>query len=154
MKLKRVAFSTLLLSLSLISMAYNSLEVKMTDGSSSIISINELSTVTFSGDKLVISTAESVTELERSKIKTFSYISTSNVEGISTDGQPTLINNGKDILFSNLPPNSRVSIHDISGKLIKDEVADDIYHINVSDLTAGIYVVTINGISTKISVIQ
>ncbi len=151
MKIKRNIISALLLTLSMSAIAFSGIEVTLTDGSSMVISMDERSVVTFSGSKLVIKTDVSTTEFERSKVKTFNYLSSSSIEEINV-GDCKVNNTGDALQFSNLPAGSEITVHDVSGKLVKSAVAEGSYRINITDLSSGMYVVSVNGVSTKISV--
>lgn len=151
MKIKRNIISALLLTLSMSAIAFSGIEVTLTDGSSMVISMDERPVVTFSGSKLVIKTDVSTTEFERSKVKTFNYLSSSSIEEINV-GDCKVNNTGESLQFSNLPAGSEITVHDVSGKLVKSTVAEGSYRINITDLSSGVYVVSVNGVSTKISV--
>lgn len=151
MKLKRNIVSALLLTVYMSAMAFTGLKVTLTDGSSTIISMEECPIVKFIGDKLLVTTDVSTTEFERSKVKTFNYISPSSIDGINNDGN-VVSNTGDSLQFGNLPANSEISVYDVSGKLVKNATADGSYRINISDLSAGVYVVSVNGVSTKITI--
>lgn len=148
MKLKRNIVSALLLTVYMSAMAFTGLK---TDGSSTIISMEECPIVKFIGDKLLVTTDVSTTEFERPKVKTFNYISPSSIDGINNDGN-VVSNTGDSLQFGNLPANSEISVYDVSGKLVKNATADGSYRINISDLSAGVYVVSVNGVSTKITI--
>lgn len=152
MKLKRNIVSALLLTVYMSAMAFTGLKVTLTDGSSTVISMSERPVVKFIGDKLVVTTDVSTTEFNRSKVKTFNYQAViSSIDDISGDGN-MVSNIGESLQFSNLPTGSVITVHDVSGKLVKSAIADGNYRINISDLSAGVYLVSVNGVSTKISV--
>lgn len=152
MKLKRNIVSALLLTVYMSAMAFTGLKVTLTDGSSTVISMSERPVVKFIGDKLVVTTDVSTTEFNRSKVKTFNYQAViSSIDDISGDGN-MVSNIGESLQFSNLPTGSVITVHDVSGKLVKSATADGNYRINISDLSAGVYLVSVNGVSTKISV--
>ncbi|MBQ7942351.1 MAG: hypothetical protein IJ328_08115, partial [Muribaculaceae bacterium] len=75
MKLRKKIALMAVMSFTLSAFAYSGIEVSMADGSSVVISMKEHPVITFSGDKLVVKTVESTIELDRSKVKTFSYLS-------------------------------------------------------------------------------
>ncbi len=62
-----------------------------------------------------------------------------------------IINIGSVLLFSNLPTDSEIKLYAIDGKLLQNEVATGNYNINITNLPSGIYIVNVNGISTKIA---
>lgn len=153
MKLKKICFFAFMLSLPLVMSAdgFGRIRVTMTDGSSTVISMDERPVVKFIGDKLVVKTDVTTTEFDRSKVKTFNYLAPSSIDEI-TDGNSVVSNTGDSLLFDNLPADSEITVHDVSGKLFKSATATGRYKINIADLSAGVYVVSVNGISTKIAV--
>ncbi len=62
-----------------------------------------------------------------------------------------VVNKSGILLFSNLPANSEIKLYAIDGKLLNSEVATGNYSINISNFPTGIYIVNVNGISTKIA---
>lgn len=148
---KRNLISLILIALSVSAMAFSGLKITMTNGSVLSISFSDQPVVKFVGEKLVINTVVSATELDRSKLKTFNYIEASSLDDIN-DGRNIINNSGDNLLIENLPVNSEITIYDISGKLIKCAIVEGNYKINISDLLAGVYVVSINGVSTKITI--
>lgn len=151
MKLRKKILSALLMSVSISASAYSGIEVTLTDGIGMLITMSERPVITFSGDKLVVKTETGITELDRSKVKTFNYLTSSSVEEINV-GDCKVNNTGDMLLFNNLPAGSEITVHDVSGKLVKSATAEGSYRINISDLSAGVYVVSVNGVSTKITI--
>ena len=151
MKLRKKIALMAAMSFTLSAFAYSGIEVSMTDGSSVVISMKEHPVITFSGDKLVVKTVDSTTELDRSKVKTFSYLSSSSVETVQI-GDYMVDNTGTSLRFSGLPAESEITVHSVDGKLVgRATVAGD-YSIDLSGYSAGTYIVSVNGVSTKIAV--
>ena len=68
-----------------------------------------------------------------------------SIQEIQQDGPREVIN------FSQLPPNSKIEIYDVSGKLLKKErMGSDSRLLNLSDIGKGVFLVRINGITYKI----
>lgn len=151
MKLRKKIALMAVMSFTLPAFAYSGIEVSMTDGSSVVISMNEHPVITFSGDKLVVKTVDSTAELDRSKVKTFSYLSSSSVETVQV-GDYTVDNTGTSLRFSGLPAESEITVHSVDGKLVGRATAAGDYSIDLSGYSAGTYIVSVNGVSTKIAV--
>ena len=151
MKLRKKIALMAAMSFTLPAFAYSGIEVSMTDGSSVVISMKEHPVITFSGDKLVVKTVDSTTELDRSKVKTFSYLSSSSVETVQV-GDYTVDNTGTSLRFSGLPAESEITVHSVDGKLVGRATASGDYSIDLSGYSAGTYIVSVNGVSTKIAV--
>ena len=152
MRIKKMIISLMLLLPFIMSASgFGSIKVTMIDGSTTIISMSERPVVKFIGDKLVVKTDVTTTEFERSKVKTFNYHVSSSIGKISI-GNNIVNNTGDNLLFDNLPVDSEITVHDVSGKLVKSVLAAGRYKLNIMELTAGVYVVSVNGISTKIAV--
>ncbi|MBE6309766.1 MAG: T9SS type A sorting domain-containing protein [Bacteroidales bacterium] len=149
MMINKFLVSSLLLLFTLSVKAYSGIEVTLTDGTGMVITMSERPVITFSGDKLVVKTETGITELVRSKVKTFNYLTSSSVEELKV-GDFKVSDTGDMLLFNNLPAGSEITVCDISGKLVKSATAEGNYRINVSDLSSDVYIVSVNGVSTKI----
>lgn len=59
---------------------------------------------------------------------------------------------GESLLFPNLKANSTVSLHALNGALVfrRTIQADGVYSFPLSNLNAGVYIVTVNGLTYKI----
>lgn len=74
----------------------------------------------------------------------------SSVDGIAEDLNYRL--DGDTILFYNLPAGSVINVHTLAGSLISSKEAAGDETISLSELTTGIYIVSVNGISIKVSI--
>lgn len=62
-----------------------------------------------------------------------------------------VVNKGGVLSFANLPADSEIKLYSVDGKLLKSEVVTDNYSIIITNLTNGVYIVNVNGVSTKIA---
>lgn len=132
---------------------YNGVTLTMRDGSESIINfIGEQPTIKFSENKLLIITDESTTEFSRTDIAKLNYNEGAGIDNINQNST-SITYNGDAIIFAGLPSNSTLAIYSIDGKLVKSEnLTDNNYILPFNNLAQGVYIVTINGVSTKISI--
>ena len=131
---------------------YSKVVVTLTDGTIRTISLSEKPIVTIANGKLVIKTEMTTTEFDRANVSRFNFISdVDGIEEIESDVQD-VYNDGDNLCFSNLPENSLIEIYATDGTLLKRETASGAYKISLSEISAGVYIVSVNGVSTKIAV--
>lgn len=142
----------LLFSSMMLAQEYNNVVVTLTDGTSRTISLSEKPIVTIANGKLVIKTEMSTTELDRANVARFNFVSdVVGVDRISSDDNG-VIKEGDNLYFSKLPENSLIKIYTADGSLVKNMTASGAYKISLADFSAGVYIVSVNGVSTKIAV--
>ncbi len=132
---------------------YNGITLTMRDGTASVITFKgENPTITYSNNKLIISTTESTTEFDRNNVARLIYNEGANVANIINDN--ISFNQKEDaLIITGLPTNSNISIYSIDGRLINCENSiEDYYILYFNSLNNGIYIVSVNGVSTKISI--
>ena len=131
---------------------YSKVVVTLTDGTSRTISLSEKPIVTIANGKLVIKTDMSTTEFDRANVARFNF--DAEVDGVDEillddDG---VTKDGDNLYLSNLPENSLIKIYTADGSLVKSMTASSAYTISLAELSAGVYIVSVNGVSTKIAV--
>ena len=142
----------LLFSSMMLAQEYNNVVVTLTDGTSRTISLSEKPIVTIANGKLVIKTAMSTTEFARANVARFNFVSDLvGIDEISSDDNE-VIKDGDNLYFSNLPENSLIKIYTADGSLVKSMTASGAYKISLAEFSAGVYIVSVNGVSTKIAV--
>ena len=142
----------LLFSSMMLAQEYNNVVVTLTDGTSRTISLSEKPIVTIANGKLVIKTEMSTTELDRANVARFNFVSdVVGVDRISSDDNG-VIKEGDNLYFSNLPENSLIKIYTADGSLVKSMTASGAYKISLAEFSAGVYIVSVNGVSTKIAI--
>lgn len=142
----------LLFSSMMLAQEYNNVVVTLTDGTSRTISLSEKPIVTIANGKLVIKTDMSTTEFDRANVARFNFVSDLvGIDEISSDDNE-VIKDGDNLYFSNLPENSLIKIYTADGSLVKSMTASGAYKISLAEFSAGVYIVSVNGVSTKIAV--
>ena len=142
----------LLFSSMMLAQEYNNVVVTLTDGTSRTISLSEKPIVTIANGKLVIKTDMSTTEFDRANVARFNFVSDLvGIDEISSDDNE-VIKDGDNLYFSNLPENSLIKIYTADGSLVKNMTVSGAYKISLADFSAGVYIVSVNGVSTKIAV--
>ena len=141
-----------LVSIALYAQEYSYVVVTLTDGTSTTISLSEKPIVTIANGKLVIKTDMAATEFDRANVSRFNFIfDVSGIDGIESEAND-VYHDGDHLCFSNLPENSLIEIYATDGTLLKRETASGAYKISLSEISAGVYIVSVNGVSTKIAV--
>ena len=129
---------------------YVGILVTLVDGSTVIVSFEENPVIKLQPDKLVVQTDVATTEFNRANVARFNYVTDlSGIDAIAQE-QFQIKNNGDALYFNNLPTDSEITLYSTEGKLLKRCAATGNYTINIADLPSGIYIVSVNGISTKI----
>ncbi len=142
----------LLFSSMMLAQEYNNVVVTLTDGTSRTISLSEKPIVTIANGKLVIKTDMSTTEFDRANVARFNFVSDLvGIDEISSDDNE-VIKDGDNLYFSNLPENSLIKIYTADGSLVKSMTASGAYKISHAEFSAGVYIVSVNGVSTKIAI--
>ena len=142
----------LLFSSMMLAQEYNNVVVTLTDGTSRTISLSEKPIVTIANGKLVIKTDMSTTEFDRANVARFNFVSDLvGIDEISSDDNE-VIKDGDNLYFSNLPENSLIKIYTADGSLVKRMTASGAYKISLAEFSAGVYIVSVNGVSTKIAI--
>ena len=142
----------LLFSSMMLAQEYNNVVVTLTDGTSRTISLSEKPIVTIANGKLVIKTDMSTTEFDRANVARFNFVSDLvGIDEISSDDNE-VIKDGDNLYFSNLPEDSLIKIYTADGSLVKSMTASGAYKISLAEFSAGVYIVSVNGVSTKIAI--
>lgn len=131
---------------------YESVTMTMVNGVTTTVVLSGDPTIKFVDDKLVITTKDATAEFDRQEIMQLNYNVVAGIENVNIDNI-SVVNNGEALIFSNLLENSRIMVFDLSGRLLKsDRSIGSSFVLPFSDLSNGIYIVNVNGVSTKISV--
>ena len=130
---------------------YEGILVTMVDGTTATINFDENPIIKLKPEKLVVQTDIATTEFDRSKVARFNYVTDlSGVEGIDRSAV-TIGNNGSTLYLSGLPTDSAIDVYSSDGKLLESVRATGNHTIEISGLPAGVYIVSVNGVSTKIT---
>lgn len=131
--------------------SYN-MRIKMKDGSCHLINLDDKPRLTIDSDCVNIAYLNSSISVEMQSIYQINYAMAGGVafqettdNGIEFDGNSVLVNGGENGIT--------VHITSLSGIVIKNTVVEPFEHekISISTLTPGIYIVSANGATIKIS---
>lgn len=132
---------------------YDGVTLTMADGTTAIVKLSgDQPVIKFVDDKLIIITADATTEFNRADIAQMNYNEGAGIENIGQDN--IAINNiGDALIVSGLPSNSNIMIYSIDGCLINNAKSNgEDYVLPFNTLGKGVYIVSVNGVSTKISI--
>lgn len=114
--------------------------------------LNETPVVSFEDDFLIIKSGDSEFSYPLESIEKISYgIEVSaGLVNILTD-EPSFKLNGDAIIFSNIKPNSHITVHSMAGLMILDKkvLEEGEFCLPISDLISGIYIISVNKIAHK-----
>lgn len=131
---------------------YDSVVVDMADGSQTTVTLEKGMTTEFSSTSVIFSSpAGTAVDLNKDDVVAFSFSETSGVADIAGNAAAPALTSG-GLSFSNLPAGSSISVHDTAGRLAESATASGDFTLPLGDLPAGVYIVTVNGTSYKISV--
>lgn len=123
------------------------------DGTKVAYALAEKPKVTFSETALVITAKGVEVNYSLENMARFTYESDENsaIRNIKTD-EVSFKLDGESLLFLSLGANSKVSIHSLNGTLIFNKTVQMAgeYSFPLSNLNAGVYIVTVNGLTYKI----
>ncbi|MBR5898055.1 MAG: T9SS type A sorting domain-containing protein [Muribaculaceae bacterium] len=146
-------FLMLILGLVVHSKEYYGITIMMLDGSITTVRLSGEPVIKYCEEKIVITTNETTAEIAQENVVSLSYSDVNSVEDLADSTDNLYISKkGEMLIFENLPTNSNILMHNINGIQIKNITASDYYEISLSNLSAGIYIVSVNGVSTKISI--
>ena len=151
--MRKIFFVAALMTICFVSHAesYEGILVTLVDGTTTTISFSEKPVIKFQSDKLVVHSDAVSTEFDRLKVARFNYVTDlSGVDGIDRSAV-TIGNNGSTLYLSGLPTDSAIDVYSSDGKLLESVRATGNHTIEISGLPAGVYIVSINGVSTKIT---
>jgi hypothetical protein len=152
---RKILFLALLLlgaAMAVQAQEFTTLVVLMKDGSTTKVQLSEEPKATFSGSNLNIATTSTTLQFDRTKVQRFSYVNEGGVKGVKADAKSTFTKKGDLLIFQGLKSGSKVSIYGIDGRLMKEASASGSYEMSLSELSAGVYIVNVNGTATKITI--
>ena len=150
--MRKIFFVAALITICFVSYAesYEGILVTLVDGTTTTISFSEKPVIKFQSDKLVVHSDAVSTEFDRTKVSRFNYVTDlSGIEGIDRS-EISIGNNGSTLYLSGLPTDSAIDVYSSDGKLLESVRATGNHTIEISGLPAGVYIVSVNGVSTKI----
>ena len=136
-------------------MASNELVIHLKTGTTQrYVLLDEEPTITFEGDNIVVKTSSAEYTYAMDDVTYFNYENSmvTSIDGIGTSSDGMQIN-GDYIAFSGLPAGCKIIVYGTGGQVCLTETADKDGNANISmvSLASGIYIISANNISTKIT---
>ena len=123
------------------------------DGTKVAYALEEKPKVTFTETDLVMTTKGIEVNYSLANLDRFTYETSENtaIRDLNTDKEIFKLD-GESLLFPALKPQSTVSLHTLNGTQVFSKTVQDSgeYSFPLSNLNAGVYMVTVNGITYKI----
>ncbi len=155
MKAKLLLFITLFISLTCAANKNaNNLVLLTKDGTKAVFVLSEQPKVLFSGNTIIISNMGIESYYSLKDIACFYYEESVNTSANEINVHDKLFRiDGESIVFSQLKANSKISIISPNGIILLQETVnkDGYYTFPLSGLTSGMYIISINGTTFKIS---
>lgn len=125
-----------------------SLFITFSDNTKAEYKLSTLPEITMENDKLSITTTATTAEFDLYKVKTFTFSTSTGIETIEKQGFSL---NGNAIVLDG--ESSKVRIFSIDGKAVpaKPIIYGDKTIVNLNSLDRGVYIVSANGKSVKIT---
>ena len=128
------------------------LQILLSDGQVVSINLNEEPRTTYKDGNLVITTTKNTITYPLEQVKKFTYSSIAT--GIEASHQlgVAFSKDGETLTFTGLKPNTKVTLYNVSGQLLKTIDSKDSKKVVVSasQFPFGVYVVKVNGGTYKI----
>lgn len=129
--------------------AYKSLVLNLNDERQVIVPLSTSLATTYDGANLVFVNGDMRIEIPASEVAKWFYSSqliTTGLNDIDNETAPSVESVGeKSVRLSGLKENATISIFDMAGRTVKTAVASESAVISLESLTAGVYVIDIDG---------
>ena len=155
MKKQVIVLGLLVAGLTTHATKFSEILITMLDGSTTTVLIDKKPIVKVNNNVMTIeSTTGTTIELDRAKVARFNFIdeTNTNINTVQYDQPLSVEKNGDLLIFNNLTPNSEIRIYSFDGILIKSVNVSGNYTLNTLDMPSGVYIVTVNGVSSKIAI--
>lgn len=128
----------------------SSLIVTLVDGSQQSVALNNQPVIRIIGEKLNIKSYAIEIDFDLNKVKDFTYGSTNYISSINTDAGYT--RKEEDLIFFSEINELKILITSINGIVVKSAIVPNNQHfiLHLGDLPSGVYIVTVNGVSSEI----
>lgn len=128
------------------------LSLMMKDGSTTEVFLSSRPTIQLNQDELVINAGHSKLSFDLTKVANYTF--TKKMSGMTwiLDGSHIDIGNER-IEFSECSTIRKISLTNMSGIIVRSATinAGELFSLPLTDLQTGVYILTVNGISTKIT---
>ena len=131
------------------SAAYDPVSVDLNDGTKVDIALSDNLSLSFNETHLLVSGSDADCEIPKGKIVSFTHLESSGLTEVAKDGSVGLA--GRSMHFKGLADGSLIALYDLGGKCLRSVSAQGDYVLGLENLPSGVYVVTVNNVSYKIS---
>lgn len=129
--------------------SYDVVSVDLNDGSKVDIALTGNLSLSFNSTHLLVKGTDADFEIPKEKILSFSHSGESAIKEIAPDSSVDL--DGRTLHFKGLTDGSLISVYDLCGKSLLSAKAANEYTLGLDDIPSGVYIVTVNNVSYKIS---
>lgn len=154
-RLCTIILTVILSSLSVSSYAkgFRSVIVHMIDGSTTAVALEADMTMRLTETSVEFASTENTTvTLDKKTVESMSFSEMSGISNVVNDAGEFNFS-GNALHISGLADGSIVAVFDVSGHCVSREVANNgKYELHLGSLSAGVYIVNVNGVSYKIDV--
>lgn len=137
-------------SLTCVATSFNTVMIHLSDGSQVDITMTDGLSLSFDEHNLKATGSGADVTIDKSRIVKFVHARKSGVDCVAADGGFSF--DGDNLSFSNLPEGSSVVVCALNGAVVRNADACGDYLLPLQGLAPGVYVVSVNGMSYKISV--
>lgn len=131
---------------------YRSVVVTLTDGTTNQITLTTSLKTTFLKTLVIFTDGAKEVTFNRAQIESFHFDgSNGGAEMVGVEESRPVVGNG-EITFGNLPVGSKVALYDLQGRCLVSAGAEGSYRMELPNLEKGIYIVKVNRMSYKITV--
>lgn len=131
---------------------YKSVVVNLSNGFSTRVNLEEELATTFTDEYVVFSGGSKDVTIVKANVESFSFSKTAGIEGVADDSATAPEITPESIVYSNLPAGSTASVYTIGGQCLLTESVSGDWTYSFADLTTGVYLITVNGVTYKIAV--
>lgn len=128
---------------------YHSLLVSLTDGTSVSVNLCDEFKASFTETHLRLESDGPAVDVPRDQIANLAFKEEAGIEDAEI-GAPAF--DGDNMTFTGLPAGSVVNVYAADGHLVASTAAQGEFTLPLGSLSAGVYIVTVNNMSYKISV--
>ncbi len=132
---------------------YNVLNVHLADGSKVDIKLGTELRITFTDTHLVATGKDATVEVAKADIKKMEHVfdAEAGIDAAVADASG-FVREGDTLSFTDLPAGSRINVYTVGGAQVRSVAAEGQCSVDLGDLAAGVYIVTVNNMSYKITV--
>lgn len=132
---------------------FHTLKVMLTDDTQSEFVLSDEFKASFTADALHIFTPSKEIDIPKEQVKSlaFSEEGGAGISDVEAAGQDAHFD-GETLAVTGLKAGSVIAVYGVDGRCLSKAEAEGEYVINLSELTRGVVIVSVNGVSYKINV--